>query len=344
MQIMTSSGDVGEQAHVNEAMETMQDISTYVNECKRDQEAVAVIQRVQRSVNVSLQPSYSFDPSSQDGSGQGTLKGSDRRSRELLTFTNYGRLVHDGPVKLVDPEEGSSKQKQRYIFLFERMLLVCKMRNGTFDFKRAHDMSEYELWHNELEDSGNGGGSGGGSSNTLPLSNSPSSGGTLRLNTTLSRELSRKLTATLFDNTTLTLARRSNRGSGNESSLQITAKTVALRNEWRESLKKVIEINHPSQARAKGHSLLYKTYTMATSCLVCGKLLAGKFYQGYHCSGCNLDMHGCCSGMRNCTGVARTPSQAAAVKKPVPAVRTRRQSATNGSPSPGTHCENEFPI
>lgn len=35
---------------------------------------------------------------------------------------------------------------------------------------------------------------------------------------------------------------------------------------------------------ASGHSLLYKTYEKANVCCHCQKLLAGLFFQGYHCT------------------------------------------------------------
>ena len=34
----------------------------------------------------------------------------------------------DGVVKLVDPEENSNRPKPRYVFFFEKVLMVCKQR------------------------------------------------------------------------------------------------------------------------------------------------------------------------------------------------------------------------
>uniref|UniRef100_A0A914KJA3 Uncharacterized protein n=1 Tax=Meloidogyne incognita TaxID=6306 RepID=A0A914KJA3_MELIC len=65
-------------------------------------------------------------------------------------------------------------------------------------------------------------------------------------------------------------------------------------------IKKAIEISNPKEASALGHTLLYKTYSSVTICSVCSKLLRGKFFQGYHCSGCNKDFHLECTKKCEC--------------------------------------------
>lgn len=40
-----------------------------------------------------------------------------------------------------------------------------------------------------------------------------------------------------------------------------------------------------------GHILLYQSYDKATICSHCQKLLAGLFFQGYRCTGKNLNCH-----------------------------------------------------
>ena len=90
-----------EQAELDDAFDAMNDISNYINEVKRDHEALDVIETIQRSVRSD--------------------------TGELLhrKFSDYGRLLQDGVVEL---KEGNGKSKPRYVFVFEICLMVCKQK------------------------------------------------------------------------------------------------------------------------------------------------------------------------------------------------------------------------
>ncbi|KAI1724562.1 rhoGEF domain-containing protein [Ditylenchus destructor] len=263
-QLAKTTSDVSEQQQLSDAIEAMADVSYYINEVKRDHEAIEVISHVQRSVIM------------QDGVSS--------------RFDEHGRLLQDGLVKISDYEETTRRPKQRYIFLFEKLMMVCKQKGNTslYDFRKAHLLSEYELIEDEPEI------------------------------TSKTSTLSRKLTSGFFDNTNLTLVRKGFKGdNASSANLQLIFKSLQQREAWKKELKKAIEINCPSKAIAKGHNLLYKTYSHAVSCTICRKLLAGKFYQGYHCSGCDKDMHFDCCHVQNCS------------RKPVPASRTKTNSISS---------------
>ncbi|XP_006815330.1 proto-oncogene vav-like [Saccoglossus kowalevskii] len=81
------------------ALTSMQDLSMYVNEVKRDNDTLQTITEIQKTL--------------QD------YKGPDLRM--------YGRLSRDGEVRLKSHDKGSDV-KTRYIFLFDKVVLICKTR------------------------------------------------------------------------------------------------------------------------------------------------------------------------------------------------------------------------
>uniref|UniRef100_A0A914HH83 Uncharacterized protein n=1 Tax=Globodera rostochiensis TaxID=31243 RepID=A0A914HH83_GLORO len=214
---------------------------------------------------------------------------------------DYGRRVSDDYVKLVNQNSSA----QRYVFLFEKMMMFCKRKDGVYRKKEHILIDDFELVDNELE-----------SNHTAPKYN---------------HTLTRKLTNSFFDNTSLTLKRRDagvhRTAAATQpvleavqqpqtqqqqqatltqlNSLQLVFKTVKQRDEWKELLRKTIDACSPRAAHAKGHTLTYKTYTSVVSCAICKLLLRGKFFQGYHCSGCNRDMHRECACMKECVLLAQ---------------------------------------
>ncbi|KAH7697649.1 variant SH3 domain-containing protein, partial [Aphelenchoides avenae] len=225
----------------------MNDINSYINEVKRDHEAIEIIETVERSV----------------------------AAKRPARFTEYGRLVIDGVVKLVDPEENSNRPKPRYVFFFEKVLMVCKQRaNNAYDYKRAYMLQEFEVSEVEPESA-------------------------YKTNT-----IGRKLTASFFDNTSLTLNKRNLKVGDQALQIVMQFKSLQQRDQWKKALKEAIEKVDPPEAKLKGHQLTYFTYTLAATCTLCTKLLAGKFYQGYRCYNCRRDFHRECAGLRDCTSRA----------------------------------------
>lgn len=96
--MIKNTTDVLEQSALNNAREAMKDVVNYVNEMKRDQEMIEFIQTIQRSI-------ASLD----------------------VNLSDYGRILRDDSLKVNITQNGdSNKSKQRYVFLFEKMILCAK--------------------------------------------------------------------------------------------------------------------------------------------------------------------------------------------------------------------------
>ncbi|KAL8568201.1 hypothetical protein ACOMHN_027724 [Nucella lapillus] len=99
------------------ALEAMQDLSLYVNEVKRDHEALQFIQEIQDSIN-------------------------DLRMPANTSLKDYGRFQKDGELKVLSHMD--SRVRNRHIFLFDKVMLMCKARGETYSFKDAIVLGEYK--------------------------------------------------------------------------------------------------------------------------------------------------------------------------------------------------------
>uniref|UniRef100_A0A915DGK9 Uncharacterized protein n=1 Tax=Ditylenchus dipsaci TaxID=166011 RepID=A0A915DGK9_9BILA len=218
--LMKNTSDIAEHSKLDSALEAMNDINNYVNEMKRDHEAIEVIHRLHNSVVMM------------DGTPPGP-------------FSDYGRLLEDGVVKLSDFEEGM-RAKQRYVFLFEKLLMICKQqKTGIYEFRRSYFFTEFELVEGEPE-----------------VSSKTST-------------LSRKLTASFFDNTVITLVRKGYRGDNSTASSSNFSSSLSSRE---------------TSGKKKSRMLLRST------------TLPWLWQKGILFStSCNKDMCRKCCGLQNCT-------------------------------------------
>ncbi|KIH49905.1 hypothetical protein ANCDUO_20019, partial [Ancylostoma duodenale] len=84
------------------AKEAMDDVNSYVNEMKRDNETRQLITEVQNSITELTMP-------------------------EDVTLMDYGRLNADGEVRLSEStSQQFGKMKTRHVFVFDKVLIICK--------------------------------------------------------------------------------------------------------------------------------------------------------------------------------------------------------------------------
>uniref|UniRef100_A0AC35FL68 Uncharacterized protein n=1 Tax=Panagrolaimus sp. PS1159 TaxID=55785 RepID=A0AC35FL68_9BILA len=184
------------------------DVVDFVNEAIRDDTNQKVIAHIERSI-------INMD-----------AKGCD--------FYSYGRLKQDGVAKITDFSDNQSKAKQRYVFIFERILLICKkLKNEIFEFKASYVLSNYSIQDTQAE--------------------SPTS--TTKSTSTLNRLKS----ATRFDYNTFALV-----SSVNDHKIQIDLKSPAQKKIWKEAIEFSINKCNPAEGKARMHQLTYKTYEIPT--------------------------------------------------------------------------------
>ncbi|KAK7505039.1 hypothetical protein BaRGS_00003609, partial [Batillaria attramentaria] len=106
-----------ERQELEMALEAMQDLSLYVNEVKRDHEALQLIEEIQDSINDLKMPANT-------------------------SLKDYGRFQKDGELKVLSHMD--SRVRNRHIFLFDKVMLMCKARGETYSFKDAIVLGEYK--------------------------------------------------------------------------------------------------------------------------------------------------------------------------------------------------------
>lgn len=237
------------------AHDAMVDLGQYINEVKRDTEAIQIINDIEQSI-IGL----NMPPNTQ--------------------LTDYGRLVIDGSIRIRVPHETKSKlandskiklphdtklKQKRYVFVFDKVLLMCKEGVRGYQYKEALVLSEFDI----------------------------DRGSILAPGETLSKHATKDKWSHNFN-----LVR-----SSDMTTYSFYTKTLEMKSRWIESIQKAKDNIRPAACRNNetNHEFLMHTFDKASSCDHCGKLLLGLYYQGYRCRTCFTSAHKkCLSSIRPC--------------------------------------------
>uniref|UniRef100_A0AAY4AGK5 Vav 2 guanine nucleotide exchange factor n=1 Tax=Denticeps clupeoides TaxID=299321 RepID=A0AAY4AGK5_9TELE len=113
-ELLSHSTDRPERQQLKEALEAMQDLAMYINEVKRDNETLKKISEFQSSIE-NLQ----------------------------VKLEEYGRPKIDGELK-VSSIVNRTKQ-DRYIFLFDKVVIVCKRKGYNYELKEIVELQYYKM-------------------------------------------------------------------------------------------------------------------------------------------------------------------------------------------------------
>ena len=123
---------------IQQAYEAMLDVSDYINEVKRDSEQLHIIKEIQNSIT-------------------------DWNMPQGVELKDYGRLRKDSELKVQSHGQGepsggggggvvgsvvggSGKTKVRYVFVFDKVLLMCKATRGDhYSFKGSLKLADYKV-------------------------------------------------------------------------------------------------------------------------------------------------------------------------------------------------------
>jgi guanine nucleotide exchange factor VAV len=81
--------------------------------------------------------------------------------------------------------------------------------------------------------------------------------------------------------------------------LTLVTRTQAEREAWFNALLTAMDTVNPSENSQQGHVIQLTTFADPMDCFQCGKLLRGRFFQGYRCLRCQACMHKTC--LADCT-------------------------------------------
>ncbi|XP_067868105.1 guanine nucleotide exchange factor VAV2 isoform X2 [Heterodontus francisci] len=113
-ELLNHSSDRPEKLQLKEALEAMQDLAMYINEVKRDNETLKKISEFQCSIE-NLQTS----------------------------LVNYGRPKIDGELKVCSTVNRT--KQDRYLFLFDKAVIVCKRKGYNYELKETIDLQAHKV-------------------------------------------------------------------------------------------------------------------------------------------------------------------------------------------------------
>ncbi|XP_033731899.1 protein vav-like isoform X2 [Pecten maximus] len=254
-------------------LEAMMDLSLYVNEVKRDNETLLLISEIQNSIGDLQMPANT-------------------------SLKDYGRLQKDGELKVRNHQD--NKMKTRYIFLFDKVMLMCKSKmvdkflwGETYNYKEAIILATFKV-----DDS------------------------------LLTKETQLKRGDKW--NCPFIMVKKENK-----SAYTFYAKTEDMRLKWIDAIKLALENTQPPDHP----NFVMHTFDKPTECYVCSKLLRGVFFQGYLCQEKKHGVHKECIGKERERGAgASVPPIPPRVVEPTESRRLSRVKALCdyiGQPAPG---------
>ncbi|XP_028158847.1 protein vav isoform X2 [Ostrinia furnacalis] len=105
------------------AKEAMVDVAQYINEVKRDSEVLVLLAKVQESI-------IDWEGGALGAGGAG--------------LAAYGRLLLDGELKVKAHED--QKLKTRYVFVFDKLMLLCKpVKDNQYSYRVGVRLAEYRV-------------------------------------------------------------------------------------------------------------------------------------------------------------------------------------------------------
>ncbi len=227
---------------VSQAYEAMLDVSDYINEVKRDSEQLHIIREIQNSIT-----DWNMPPD--------------------VELKDYGRLRKDSELKVQSHDVSSAdrgKLKVRYVFVFDKVLLMCKAARGDhYSYKDSIKLSEFRV--QEVP---------------APQPQAQSTG--MR---TLNRISGGRAIDMRWRYEFLLVH------VDNTVAYTLTARTEEDKKKWMGAIREALANVLPPQRSASSHDAFMFTFATPRSCDFCHKLLKGLFYQGYRCDKCGRAMH-----------------------------------------------------
>ncbi|KAE8610905.1 hypothetical protein XENTR_v10012276 [Xenopus tropicalis] len=123
-ELVKHTTDPTEKNNLRVALDAMKDLAQYVNEVKRDTETLREIEQYQHSIENLNQP-----------------------------MSQYGRPKIDGEIRISTLDKRA--RQDRYIFLFDQAVIVCKRRGDNYDMKEIIDLQKYKITNNPSTDKEN---------------------------------------------------------------------------------------------------------------------------------------------------------------------------------------------
>lgn len=256
---------------IKKTKESMCELGNYLNECQRDKENLSKIEFLIKFLLIS-------------NSNETSRSSHYSTSFSLNLLKDYGHYIKDDKFRIKSIDSGERYARTRTFFLFEKALIVCKLKGNYYNYKETlliNDFSIEDHHQSNLTSQSSSNLPHGIISNLFNSSNLNSSSNlstsSLNLN---SGSNAHSLHLINNDHTKIYL---------------IIFKNKEHKKEWKECLLKAKEKMQPQGQRVFKHFFQLTNFERdLVQCCVCNKYLLGLFYQGYKCSQCPSIAHKDC--------------------------------------------------
>ena len=253
---------------IKKTKDSMCELGNYLNECQRDKENLSKIEFFIKFLIIN-------------NSNESSRNLSYWSSTELNLLKDYGHYIKDDKFRIKSIDSGERYARTRTFFLFEKALIVCKLKGNYYNYKEKlliDDFSIEDHYQSNLASQ---------SSSNLPhgiISNLFNSS-----NLNSSANLS---TSSLNLNSSANAHSLHLISQDNKKIYLMIFKNKEHKKEWKECLLKAKEKMRPEGQEAFKHFFQLSNFDRElVMCFVCNKYLLGLFYQGYKCSKCSLIAH-----------------------------------------------------
>ena len=267
---------------IKSTRDSMCELGNYLNECQRDKENLSHIEQLLMHLAVSGSETGGLANRLSFGSTQSVYSS----GFNFNLLKDYGHYIKDDKFRIKSIDLGERSARTRTFFLFEKALIVCKLKGNYYNYKETLLVNEYNI-----EDP---------VASTSSLANS---GGGLLSN--LFNDLTTNSVNNAMSVSSSLSASSINLNSSQHALYLISAdrakinliifKNKEQKKVWKQSLLMARDKVRPNGQRSNKHFFeLFNFERSLVKCFICSKYLLGLFYQGYKCGLCGSLAHKDC--------------------------------------------------
>lgn len=126
---------------IKRTKDSMSELGNYLNECQRDKENLSCIEQLLKHLVINNNES-SLISSSNRLSSQSNQYSS---PLGLNLLKDYGHYIKDDKFRIKSIDLGERYARTRSFFLFEKALIVCKLKGNFYNYKETLLINEYSI-------------------------------------------------------------------------------------------------------------------------------------------------------------------------------------------------------
>ncbi len=259
---------------IKQTKESMCELGNYLNECQRDKENISNIEQLLKHLLVAT--NYNENNGTNRSSFGGSSSSFYSNGLNLNLLKDFGHYIKDDKLRIKSIDLGERSARTRTFFLFEKALIVCKLKGNYYNYKETLIMNEYNIEDPQINSNQTS------THNIIANLLSDLNYNSMNSHSNLSQANSSQYSLFLIN---------SDRSKIN----LIIFKNKEQKKIWKQCLLMAKEKVKPNGSKMNKHLFELTNFDRdLVKCVVCNKYLLGVFYQGYRCCLCSSIAHKDC--------------------------------------------------